>query len=150
MMVRQEGALGAPTFVQDRPLTLEALRFATRAHAGATRDGDGAPFILHPLEVSSLLSSCDCPDPVTAAAILHDTLENTAATADEISARFGREVARFVRCLTENERIADEAERKSALRDPRPAAARHEPRSRTVRRPRREVSAAREAVNTRG
>ena len=43
-----------PTFVQDRPLTLAALAFAARAHDGATRDADGAPFILHPLEVASL------------------------------------------------------------------------------------------------
>ena len=107
---------GVPTFVQDRPLTRAALAFAARAHDGDTRDSDGAPFILHPLEVASLLSSCDCPDEVTAAAILHDTLEDTGATADQLRAEFGGDVARLVRCLTENERIADEAERKSALR----------------------------------
>lgn len=97
-------------------MTLAALMFALQAHDGDTRDGDGAPFILHPLEVASLLSSCDCRDEVTAAAILHDTLEDTEATPEQLCARFGSDVARLVRSLTENGRIGDESERKSALR----------------------------------
>lgn len=115
-MARREVGDSLPTFVQDRPLTRAALAFASRAHDGDTRDGDGAPFILHPLEVASLLSSCDCRDEVTAAAVLHDTLEDTEATTDQLRARFGSDVARLVRCLTEDDRIADERERKSALR----------------------------------
>jgi hypothetical protein len=106
-----------PTFVNDRPLTRAALAFATRAHDGDTRDGDGAPFILHPLEVASLLSSRDCRDEVTAAAILHDTLEDTEATPEQIHARFGSDVARLVCALTEAEQVEDERERKAALRD---------------------------------
>ena len=118
MMAGHDAAAGRlPTFVEGRPLTFAALSFAARAHDGDTRDGDGAPFILHPLEVASLLSSCDCRDEVTAAAILHDTLEDTEATADELRTQFGSDVTRLVRCLTENDRIADEYERKSALRD---------------------------------
>ena len=105
-----------PTFVQDRPLTLAALAFASRAHDGDTRDGDGAPFILHPLEVASLLSSCGCRDEVTAAAVLHDTLEDTEATGDQLRSEFGNDVARLVGLLTEDARIEDLRERKSALR----------------------------------
>lgn len=105
-----------PTFVQDRPLTLAALAFAMRAHDGDTRDADGAPFILHPLEVASLLSSCGCRDELTAAAILHDTLEDTEATGDQLRTEFGDDVARLVDCLTEDARIEDPCDRKSALR----------------------------------
>ncbi len=116
-MSRSRGTMGnMPTFVQDRPLTLAALAFASRAHEGDTRDGDGAPFILHPLEVASLLSSCGCRDEVTAAAILHDTLEDTEATADQLRERFGGDVARLVGYLTEDDRIEDVCRRKSALR----------------------------------
>lgn len=114
---REATAEGIPTFVLDRPLTRAALAFAVRAHDGETREADGAPFILHPLEVASLLSSCGCRDEVTAAAILHDTLEDTDATADQIEARFGGGVARLVCSLTEDGAIHDERERKSALRD---------------------------------
>ena len=111
-------AAGAvPTFVRDRPLTLAALTFASQAHGDDRRDADGAPFILHPLEVASLLSACDCRDEVTAAAILHDTLENTSATEEQIKTRFGSVVAELVSCLTEDDRIGDRHERKSALRD---------------------------------
>lgn len=105
-----------PTFVRDRPLTRAALAFAARAHGGDRREADGAPFILHPLEVASLLSSCECRDEVTAAAILHDTLEDTAVTGEQIAGRFGSPVAELVRCVTEDTGIDDRGDRKSALR----------------------------------
>jgi (p)ppGpp synthase/HD superfamily hydrolase len=106
-----------PTFVRDRPLTFAALSFASRAHGRDRREADGAPFILHPLEVASLLSACDCRDEVTAAAVLHDTLEATDATGAEIELRFGAAIARLVCCVTEDDRIEDAEERKSALRE---------------------------------
>ncbi len=114
----REGALqGVPTFVRRRPLTFAALRFALRVHGDHRREADGAPFILHPLEVASLLSSCGCSDEVSAAAILHDTLEATGATSDEIELRFGAPVEHLVCCLTEDDRIDDAQRRKSALRE---------------------------------
>jgi len=76
-----------PTFLRHRPVTSAALGFALRAHGDDRREADGAPFILHPLEVASLLSSCDCSDEITAAAVLHDTLEATGATSEEIELR---------------------------------------------------------------
>ena len=110
-------AAGAvPTFVRDRPLTLAALSFASEAHGDDRRDADGALFILHPLEVASLLSACGCRDEVTAVAILHDTLEDTSATDEQITIRFGSAVAQLVCCLTEDDRIDDRHDRKSALR----------------------------------
>jgi (p)ppGpp synthase/HD superfamily hydrolase len=105
-----------PTFLRDRPVTRAAFAVAARAHGGDRREADGAPFILHPLEVAALLSSCGCSDEVTAAAMLHDTLEDTAVTGQQIEAEFGSEVAHLVRCLTEDGSIGDHRERKSALR----------------------------------
>lgn len=54
---------------------------------------------------------------MTAAAILHDALEDTEVTAEQIDARFGGDVARMVWSLTEDGAIQDERARKSALRD---------------------------------
>lgn len=105
-----------PTFVRDRPLTRAALAFGSQAHGATRREADGAPFILHPLEVASLLSSCECRDEVTAAAILHDTIEDTAASGEQIEERFGRTVSQLVLCMTEDDRIEDQRARKSALR----------------------------------
>lgn len=114
----RDGALQSmPTFVRCRPLTSAALRFALHAHRDDWREGDGAPFILHPLEVASLLHACDCSDEVTAAAVLHDTLEATDATRAEIEMRFGAAVEHLVSCLTEDAAIDDVNERKAALRD---------------------------------
>lgn len=80
------------------------MRLALRAHGDHRRETDGAPFILHPLEVASLLSSCGCSDEVSAAAILHDTLEATGATSDEIELRFGARVGHLVSCTPEGRR----------------------------------------------
>lgn len=115
--VRARAWEGIPTFVRRRPLTLAALRFALRVHGDDWREADGAPFILHPLEVASLLHAHACSDEVTAAGLLHDTLENTSATPEEIELRFGARVEHLVSCLTEDPGIHDVHERKSALRD---------------------------------
>lgn len=123
MVGTRDGALqSVPTFVRHRPLTFAALRFALRAHGADWREGDGAQFILHPLEVASLLhsfatASFDCSDEVTAAAVLHDTLEATGAASEEIELRFGAGVEHLVCCLTEDADINDAQQRKAGLRD---------------------------------
>ncbi|MCA1700629.1 MAG: HD domain-containing protein [Actinobacteria bacterium] len=109
-------AAGLPTFVLDRPVTFEALAFVVCAHNVDARDGDGAPFIVHPLEAASLLSSCGCRDEMTAAAILHNT-PDTGVTVEQMHVRFGSDVARLVGCLIEDDQIADAREREKALRD---------------------------------
>ena len=93
-----------------------ALRFALDRHAGQLRDADHAPFVLHPLEVGSLLSVFDYSDPVIAAGVLHDVLEGTATDSTELESRFGRQVARLVEAVSEDASIEDDSERKAALR----------------------------------
>ena len=100
----------------DRPLTRRALDFATHRHAGQRREGDGAPYVTHPVEVASLLHDAGYPDHVVAAGVLHDVLEDTEAERAEIDAAFGPEVAGLVSALTEDESIEDARERKAALR----------------------------------
>jgi (p)ppGpp synthase/HD superfamily hydrolase len=99
-----------------RPLTRRALDFATRRHAGQRRDADGAPYVMHPVEVASLLYDAGYPDPVVAAGVLHDVLEDTDAERAQIEAGFGPEVAGLVTAVTEDESIEDSRERKAGLR----------------------------------
>jgi (p)ppGpp synthase/HD superfamily hydrolase len=106
-----------PTFLRSRPLTTAALEYASEFHAGQERESDRAPFILHPLEVASILESYGFEDSVTAAAVLHDTLESTDATSGGIEERFGARVAGVVQALTEQELDAPETIRKTTLRE---------------------------------
>jgi (p)ppGpp synthase/HD superfamily hydrolase len=106
-----------PSFVDALPTTKEALEFAAGRHAGQRRDADHAPFILHPLEVAHLLAGRDYPDHVIAAGVLHDVLEDTDVTEDELRARFGDEVADLVAAVSEPEGDGDYAQRKARLRE---------------------------------
>jgi (p)ppGpp synthase/HD superfamily hydrolase len=105
-----------PPFARDKPVTRAALEWAAGRHGGQRRAVDGAPFILHPLEVAALLSGRDYDDEVVAAGLLHDVVEDTDASIEEIRARFGERVGAIVATVTEDPRIADYGERKSALR----------------------------------
>ena len=105
-----------PSFVKRLPLTGAALEFALERHAGQVRDGDHAPFVLHPLEVGSLLSLAGYADQVVAAGVLHDVLEDTDTADGELAERFGPEVSALVRAVSEDASIRDERQRKAALR----------------------------------
>ena len=82
----------------------EALAFAAKAHSGQRRKTGDLPYILHPIEVSSIVSTMTEDREVLAAALLHDVVEDTAVTADEIEERFGERIARLVAGDTENKR----------------------------------------------
>src|SRR3954452_14676944 len=91
-----------PTFIRRLPLAREALQYARELHADQRRDADHAPFILHPLEVASLLSITGHPEHLVAAGVLHETVEDTGADIADIRARFGDAVASTVDALTED------------------------------------------------
>jgi (p)ppGpp synthase/HD superfamily hydrolase len=76
-----------------------------------------APFIEHPMEVARLLRDAGCREVVIAAGLLHDVLENTAATARELTARFGTEVTTLVQAVSDDASVHDYRERKQLLRD---------------------------------
>jgi GTP diphosphokinase / guanosine-3',5'-bis(diphosphate) 3'-diphosphatase len=104
-----EGAEFIPSFMAGLPLASAAHAYAREKHAGQRRGSDAAPFILHPLEVAALLFNSGHSEPVVAAALLHDTVEDTAARLAEIRERFGDEVAGLVAAVTEDARIEDTA-----------------------------------------
>lgn len=85
----------------------KAIRFATEAHRGTGRRGKGFPYILHPLEAMTIVATMtDDPD-LLAAAVLHDTIEDTAVTRDDLKREFGERVARLVTEETD-ERLAQD------------------------------------------
>jgi (p)ppGpp synthase/HD superfamily hydrolase len=105
------------SFARDLPLTSAAIAFATDRHQSQRRDGDGAQFIAHPVEVAALLRRSGYPDTVVAAAVLHDVLEDTDAHDTELESRFGPEVARLVRLVSEDPAIEDEEAQKDEVRE---------------------------------
>lgn len=105
-----------PTFVRTLPLTREALASAARLHDGQRREVDGAPFLIHPLEVASLLYNTGHADIVVASGVLHDAVEDTPVDVNDIGSRFGEEVCALVAAMTEDPAIDDYVERKAALR----------------------------------
>jgi hypothetical protein len=115
--VRLPDRLTGFTFLADLPSARSALAFAAERHAGQRRDSDEAPFIIHPLEVASLLRNTGYSETIVVAAILHDTLENTSADAADLERRFGRAVAELVVALTEDPTIEPYESRKATLRE---------------------------------
>jgi (p)ppGpp synthase/HD superfamily hydrolase len=104
-----------PTFVEGLPQTQAAIAHAERMHGGQRR-ADGTPFILHPLEVASLLYYSGAPDHLIAAGVLHDLIEKTDATPADLRARFGPRITELVLAVSDDDRIAGYAKRKAALR----------------------------------
>jgi hypothetical protein len=105
----------APSFVGRLKRVGEAYRFAAACHAGQRRESDDAAFIVHPAEVGALLDGIGSPEHVIVAGVLHDVLEKTAATPEEVRRRFGGQVAGLVLALTEDPTIEPFEARKAAL-----------------------------------
>jgi len=80
----------------------QAICFATERHAGQTRKGTTLPYILHPLEVLQILYSMRADTEVLIAGVLHDTVEDTDTSMEEIRARFGDDVAELVASNSED------------------------------------------------
>jgi HD domain len=103
-----------PTF-RRLPQTQAAIEYAERMHAGQRRT-DGTPFVMHPLEVGSLLYHVGAPDPLVAAGVLHDLLEKTTASEEDLRREFGPQITRLVLAVSDDDRIRGFAKRKAALR----------------------------------
>lgn len=84
-------------------LTL-AIQFAAKAHDGMSRKKDKSPYILHPLEAASIVGTMTSDQDVISAAVLHDVVEDTGITIEEIEANFGKRVKELVVSETEDKR----------------------------------------------
>ena len=80
----------------------KAAQFAAEYHAGQLRKLDGAPYLVHLWETAGNAALVTDSDDVLAAALLHDVLEDTAATPETLQAEVGETVARIVRWCSED------------------------------------------------
>jgi (p)ppGpp synthase/HD superfamily hydrolase len=95
----------------------KALEMAESAHAGQTRNGSGGmAYIHHPVAVAELLAEHGFDESTVAAALLHDVVEDSEASVEDVDARFGERVAQLVAALTEDETIEPFERRKDAHR----------------------------------
>ncbi len=88
----------------DEGLLNRAYVYAMRAH-GTQKRASGDPFFAHPLEVAAILTDLRLDDATIVAAVLHDTVEDTAATLEEINRVFTPEIGRLVDGLTKIKRL---------------------------------------------
>lgn len=82
----------------------EVLKFATMAHGDQKRKYTGEPYIVHPIAVSEIVKTVPHTDEMVAAALLHDVVEDTPVTIQEIETKFGSKVAELVGWLTDTSR----------------------------------------------
>jgi GTP pyrophosphokinase len=88
----------------DRDLLERAYRFACDAHEGQQRRS-GEDFVLHPIGVAKILAELGSDESTLAAALVHDVVEDTPATIEEVRAEFGDDVATLVEGVTKLTRI---------------------------------------------
>src|SRR5271154_723723 len=88
----------------DEVLLNRAYVFAMKAH-GAQKRASGDPYFSHPLEVAAILTDMRLDDATIVAAVLHDTIEDTESTREDIDRTFGREIGKLVEGLTKLRRL---------------------------------------------
>src|ERR1700686_5827170 len=88
----------------DEDLLNRAYVYAMKAHGKQQRDS-GDPHFSHPLEVAAILTDLKLDDATIAAALLPDTIEDTAATRDELDQIFGRDIGALVEGLTKLKKL---------------------------------------------
>lgn len=100
-------------WLRSNRLLEKAIRFATVHHAGQLRKGTTVPYILHPLETMQILRTMGADTNLLMAGVLHDTIEDTEATFNDIVEQFGTDVAELVSAHSEDKSKTWE-ERKTA------------------------------------
>ncbi len=108
----------APEFLAGPGLAREAYEFARDAHEGQARKGDGSPYIDHPVELARILHRAGHDDEeLLAATFLHDVVEDTDTTLDEIEDGFGKGVRDLVDAMSEDKDVEPWQAKKEQHRD---------------------------------
>ncbi len=81
-----------------------AIEYAVIKHSGMNRKGTNVPYIVHPMEAAAIVSALTDDEEVIAAAVLHDVLEDTDASYEELVQLFGRRIASLVADESEDKR----------------------------------------------
>jgi (p)ppGpp synthase/HD superfamily hydrolase len=90
-----------------------ALKIAIEAHVGQIRKHDGSAYVVHPIMVARILDKAGFDEVTVAAALVHDVLEDTTVTEDELRAALGDDVVSIVTAVSEDTTLPWE-ERKEA------------------------------------
>lgn len=90
----------------------KAIHFATIAHDGQRRKNEDIPMIFHPISVGFMLKEYGCKDGIVIAGILHDIIEDTKYTYEDITSQFGESVARLVQYASEPDKSLSWQQRK--------------------------------------
>ena len=93
---------------KDKKLVTEAYDYAEKMHEGQKR-ASGEPYFVHPCSVANILMDMGLDAPTVAAAFLHDVVEDTAATEEDIREKFGEEVEELVAGVTKLNKIVFES-----------------------------------------
>ena len=96
----------------DTKLLDRAILFAVKAHSGTERRGKGFPYIVHPMEAMEIVATMTSDQELLAAAVLHDTVEDTSVTIEEIKREFGERIATIVENESDKE-YKDKSEEES-------------------------------------
>jgi (p)ppGpp synthase/HD superfamily hydrolase len=90
-----------------------AIEFAAKAHQNQRRKGTDIPYISHPYGVGMILLKAGCTEEVVVAGLLHDTLEDTVTTEQDLQKHFGQKVLEIVKGCSEPDKGASWEERKT-------------------------------------
>ena len=129
-LVSKEQSINMANKYLDTDLLDRAIIFAVKAHHNTERRGKGFPYIVHPMEAVEIVSSITPDQELLAAAVLHDTIEDTDVTVEDIRREFGDRIAELVHAESDQftEGVSEEDswhDRKQAAID-RLAAASHD------------------------
>lgn len=102
----------SPSELVYSPAIQKAIGVAIAAHEGQTRKGKNVPYITHLLSVGLILARTGASEEIIVAGILHDVLEDTELTKDYLVKEFGKDVARIVNDVTEQDKSLPWEERK--------------------------------------
>ena len=98
--------------LEDEDVVCRALDFAYRLHDGQCR-ASGEPYILHPIAVASILKDLGGSNAMIAAGFLHDVVEDTDVTCEQIEEKFGKEVRQLVEGVTKLSKLSFESKTES-------------------------------------
>lgn len=82
-------------------MIFDAIEFAVKAHSGQYRKVNKVPYIVHPLSVMQILMENGCSEEIAVAGVLHDTVEDTGVSLQDIRQKFGETIARLVEGASE-------------------------------------------------
>ena len=97
----------------DKALIEKAYEYAEKAHSGQLRKS-GEPYIIHPLNVAYIVADLGLDTQTICAALLHDVVEDTDATYEDIETEFSEEIAQIVEGVTKLTQLFKTAEEKQA------------------------------------